>query len=56
MWYCARREFGLAGDEIPHGAQIVCVADAYDAIVRGEATEQELLAESGHPNTYTLTK
>ena len=31
-------------------------ADAYDAIVRGEADEQELLAESGHPNTYTLTK
>jgi 1-acyl-sn-glycerol-3-phosphate acyltransferase len=31
-------------------------ADAYDAIVRGEATEQELLAETGHPNSYTLTK
>lgn len=31
-------------------------ADIYDAIVRGEANEQELLAETGHPNTYTLTK
>jgi len=31
-------------------------ADAYDAIVRGEANEQALLTETGHPNTYTLTK
>jgi len=31
-------------------------ADAYDAIIRGEANERELLAETGHPNTYTLTK
>ncbi|MEE8544047.1 MAG: SDR family oxidoreductase [Gammaproteobacteria bacterium] len=31
-------------------------ADVHDAILRGEVDEQELLAESGHPNTYTLTK
>lgn len=31
-------------------------ADTYDAILRGEANEQQLLAETGHPNTYTLTK
>ena len=31
-------------------------ADLYEAIARGEADEEELLAETGHPNTYTLTK
>jgi len=30
--------------------------DLYDAILRGEVDEQQLLAETGHPNTYTLTK
>jgi len=28
----------------------------YEAILRGEIDETELLAETGHPNTYTLTK
>lgn len=31
-------------------------ADLYEAIKRGEIDETELLAETGHPNTYTLTK
>lgn len=31
-------------------------ADMYDAIMCGEVDEKELLAETGHPNTYTLTK
>lgn len=30
--------------------------DLYAAILRGSADEAALLAESGHPNTYTLTK
>ena len=31
-------------------------AEMYDAIMCGEVDEKELLAETGHPNTYTLTK
>ncbi|MDH5622323.1 MAG: SDR family oxidoreductase, partial [Gammaproteobacteria bacterium] len=31
-------------------------AELYERIMRGEIDEDELLAESGHPNTYTLTK
>jgi fatty acyl-CoA reductase len=31
-------------------------ATIYDSILRGEADESVLLAQSGHPNTYTLTK
>ena len=30
--------------------------ELYDGIMRGEIDENELLAETGHPNTYTLTK
>jgi len=30
--------------------------ELYEAIMRGEVDETQLLAESGHPNTYTLTK
>jgi len=30
--------------------------ELYEAIQRGEIDETELLAETGHPNTYTLTK
>jgi fatty acyl-CoA reductase len=36
---------------LPHDA-----GELYDAIMRGEIDETELLAETGHPNTYTLTK
>ena len=31
-------------------------AELYERIMRGEIDEAELLAKSGHPNTYTLTK
>jgi len=31
-------------------------AELYDAIMRDEVDDKELLAETGHPNTYTLTK
>lgn len=31
-------------------------AELYTEIMRGEIDEKELLAETGHPNTYTLTK
>ena len=31
-------------------------ATIYDAILRGDAEESQLLEQSGHPNTYTLTK
>lgn len=31
-------------------------AELYDGIMRGEIDENELLAKTGHPNTYTLTK
>ncbi|MEJ2256157.1 MAG: SDR family oxidoreductase [Woeseiaceae bacterium] len=30
--------------------------ELYEAIQRGEVDEDELMARSGHPNTYTLTK
>ena len=30
--------------------------ELYEGIMRGEIDEHELLAETGHPNTYTLTK
>jgi thioester reductase-like protein len=30
--------------------------ELYEAIQRGEIDENELMAQSGHPNTYTLTK
>ena len=30
--------------------------ELYEAIQRGEVDENELMARSGHPNTYTLTK
>ncbi len=30
--------------------------ELYEAIMRGEIDETELLAKTGHPNTYTLTK
>jgi thioester reductase-like protein len=30
--------------------------EIYEAILRGEVDENRLMAESGHPNTYTLTK
>lgn len=30
--------------------------ELYEAILRGEIDESELLARTGHPNTYTLTK
>jgi len=36
---------------LPHDA-----GELYEAIMRGEIDETELLAETGHPNTYTLTK
>jgi len=36
---------------LPHDA-----SDLYEGILRGEIDEAKLLAETGHPNTYTLTK
>ncbi len=48
------------GDGVPIKEELAGLpapaADVYEAILSGEADEEELLAGSGHPNTYTFTK
>ena len=49
-----------AGDTVPVNEELAPLpykaAELFDAIMRGEIDERELLGETGHPNTYTLTK
>lgn len=49
-----------AGDTVPVNEELAplpyAASDLFEAIMRGEVDEVELLGETGHPNTYTLTK
>jgi len=49
-----------AGDTIPVNEELAPLpydaAELFEAIQRGEIDETTLLGETGHPNTYTLTK
>lgn len=49
-----------AGDKVPVNEELAPLPydanELFEAIMRGEVDEDELLGETGHPNTYTLTK
>ena len=49
-----------AGDAFPVNEELAPLpydaAELFEAIMRGDVDEQALLGETGHPNTYTLTK
>jgi 1-acyl-sn-glycerol-3-phosphate acyltransferase len=49
-----------AGDRVPIGEHLAplprAAGEIYASILNGSVDEKALLAETGHPNTYTLTK